>query len=214
MLKWINCTVNSNCSVYCLNRLASLMWKSISETPVGCTASYFVNITWCSCFCFVNLPPPLFWGCVLLYLQSAEGGLFARYRMNCIVLLQFEINSSHSKHSSQAKKGLKWKSYSLNFVFIVYIINSTQRCREFELIRASRGTMKHAPNKLWCVFLRKYYFKIRQSLWLSLKVILQAFCIVNLDISKTIHMALTEIEIRDTVFSLLQLHGFRQCPIG
>ena len=43
-----------------------------SETAVGCTASYFVKIIWCSrWFC---KPPPKFWGCVLLYLRSPKGG--------------------------------------------------------------------------------------------------------------------------------------------
>ena len=40
-----------------------------SETYVGCTASYFVKIIWCSrWFCI-----PLSWGSVLLYLRSPKG---------------------------------------------------------------------------------------------------------------------------------------------
>ena len=39
---------------------------------VGCTASYFVKIIWCSCW-FCN-PPPLFWGLILLILRSPKGG--------------------------------------------------------------------------------------------------------------------------------------------
>ena len=40
-----------------------------SETYVGCTASYFVLIIWCSrWFCI-----PLFWVSVLLYLRSPKG---------------------------------------------------------------------------------------------------------------------------------------------
>ena len=35
-----------------------------SETAVGCTASYFVKIIWCSCWFWP--PPPLFWGWILL----------------------------------------------------------------------------------------------------------------------------------------------------
>ena len=43
-----------------------------SETAVGCTASYFVKIIWCSCwFC---TPPPLFWGWILLILWSPKSG--------------------------------------------------------------------------------------------------------------------------------------------
>ena len=49
----------------------SLNW-AFSETAVGCTASYFIKIKWCSLW-FCN-PPPLFWGCVLLYLRSPKGG--------------------------------------------------------------------------------------------------------------------------------------------
>ena len=43
------------------------------ETTVGCTASYFVKIIWCSGW-FCTPPPRLFWGCVLLYLRSPKGG--------------------------------------------------------------------------------------------------------------------------------------------
>ena len=42
-----------------------------SETAVGCTASCFVKIIWCSLW-FCN--PPLFWGCILFYFRSPKGG--------------------------------------------------------------------------------------------------------------------------------------------
>ena len=43
-----------------------------SETAVGCTASYFVKIIWCSCW-FRN-PHPLFWGWILHISRSPKGG--------------------------------------------------------------------------------------------------------------------------------------------
>ena len=44
----------------------------LSETAVGCIASYFVKIIWCSGW-FCNTPP-YFLGCVLLYLRLPKGG--------------------------------------------------------------------------------------------------------------------------------------------
>ena len=57
-----------------------------SETAVGCTASYFVKIIWCSCwFC---KPPPYFETEYCLFCGRRRVAV-ARYRMICLVLLQF-----------------------------------------------------------------------------------------------------------------------------
>ena len=44
----------------------------ISETAVGCTATYFIKIQ--GCFRWYCQPHPLIWDSVLLYLQSPKGG--------------------------------------------------------------------------------------------------------------------------------------------
>ena len=60
----------------------SLLEELFSETAVGCTASYFVKIIWCSCW-FCKHPP--FWGWILLICGRRRVAV-ARYRMICLVL--------------------------------------------------------------------------------------------------------------------------------
>ena len=56
-----------------------------SETTVGCTASYFVKIIWCSCwFCI----PPYFEAEYCLFCGRRRVAV-ARYRMICLVLTDF-----------------------------------------------------------------------------------------------------------------------------
>ena len=57
-----------------------------SETAVGCTASYFVKIIWCSCwFCNPPPPPPYFEAEYCLFCGRRRVAV-ARYRMICLVL--------------------------------------------------------------------------------------------------------------------------------
>ena len=57
-------------------------WRQLymKLTAVGCTASYFVKIIWCSCWFW---PPPLFWG--------RRRVAVARYRIICLVLVNSHL---------------------------------------------------------------------------------------------------------------------------
>ena len=72
-----------------------------SETPVGCTASYFVKIIW----------PPLFWGCVLLHLRSPKGGC-------CSISDDLSCSCSMNKILFQLQKG-NMVSYTLSELNII-----------------------------------------------------------------------------------------------
>ena len=57
---------------------------------VGCTASYFVKIIWCSCW-FCNTPPPYFEAEYCLFCGRRRVAV-AWYRMICLVLVSFVLS--------------------------------------------------------------------------------------------------------------------------
>ena len=64
-----------------------------SETAVGCTASYFVNIIWCSCWFWT--PPPYFEAEYCLFCGRRRVAV-ARYRMICLVLEHSALKLSNT----------------------------------------------------------------------------------------------------------------------
>ena len=59
-----------------------------SETAVGCTASYFVKIIWCSCWFWS--PPPYIEAGYCLFCGRRRVAV-ARYRMICLVLVNSHL---------------------------------------------------------------------------------------------------------------------------
>ena len=100
-----------------------------SETTVGCTASYFVKIIWCTqWFC----PPPPYFEAVYCFICGHRRVAVARYRMICLVLLIYFIISIPTLNFNGPSNIVMWGSPSLpkciTLAFLLHPYTYTSSC--------------------------------------------------------------------------------------